>query len=75
MSSDKPEDINVGSFAWANDPNYPIKDKGESLEKFKLVAQKLKEAEYVIITAGYGMGVDSGVPDNRGPPDFWKTFP
>lgn len=34
----------------------------------------LSQAEYVIITAGAGMGVDSGLPDFRGPNGFWKTY-
>jgi NAD-dependent SIR2 family protein deacetylase len=29
----------------------------------------------VIVTAGAGMGVDSGLPDFRGPEGFWKAYP
>ena len=32
-------------------------------------------AEAVIITAGAGMGVDSGLPDFRGDLGFWKAYP
>ena len=34
-----------------------------------------REAEAVIITAGAGMGVDSGLPDFRGKDGFWKAYP
>lgn len=32
-------------------------------------------ADGIIITAGAGMGVDSGLPDFRGPQGFWKAYP
>ena len=32
-------------------------------------------AEAVIVTAGAGMGVDSGLPDFRGDEGFWKAYP
>ena len=32
-------------------------------------------ADAVIITAGAGMGVDSGLPDFRGDQGFWKAYP
>ena len=32
-------------------------------------------AESFIITAGAGMGVDSGLPDFRGKEGFWKAYP
>lgn len=32
-------------------------------------------AQAVIITAGAGMGVDSGLPDFRGDLGFWKAYP
>lgn len=35
----------------------------------------LEEAEAIIITAGAGMGVDSGLPDFRGNEGFWKAYP
>ena len=41
-----------------------------------LKAQELiNEAEAIIITAGAGMGVDSGLPDFRGNEGFWKAYP
>lgn len=35
----------------------------------------IKEAEVFIITAGAGMGVDSGLPDFRGSKGFWNAYP
>ncbi|BDY13882.1 SIR2 family NAD-dependent protein deacylase [Hydrogenimonas cancrithermarum] len=35
----------------------------------------VKEADAVLITAGAGMGVDSGLPDFRGKEGFWKAYP
>lgn len=34
-----------------------------------------REAEALLITAGAGMGVDSGLPDFRGSEGFWKAYP
>ncbi len=38
-------------------------------------AEIVAEAEVFIITAGAGMGVDSGLPDFRGDHGFWKAYP
>jgi NAD-dependent SIR2 family protein deacetylase len=38
-------------------------------------AAALREAEALLITAGAGMGVDSGLPDFRGTEGFWKAYP
>jgi NAD-dependent SIR2 family protein deacetylase len=35
----------------------------------------IREAEVFIITAGAGMGVDSGLPDFRGNQGFWQAYP
>ena len=35
----------------------------------------LNEADAILITAGAGMGVDSGLPDFRGVEGFWKAYP
>lgn len=35
----------------------------------------LASADAVIIAAGAGMGVDSGLPDFRGPEGFWRAYP
>ena len=38
-------------------------------------AQALSDADAVMITAGAGIGVDSGLPDFRGNEGFWKAYP
>ncbi len=35
----------------------------------------LRDADAVLIGAGAGMGVDSGLPDFRGPEGFWRAYP
>jgi NAD-dependent SIR2 family protein deacetylase len=39
------------------------------------VACIIREAEVFVITAGAGMGVDSGLPDFRGDQGFWRAYP
>ena len=38
-------------------------------------ASIIREAEVFVITAGAGMGVDSGLPDFRGNHGFWNAYP
>ena len=38
-------------------------------------AEALSQAEALLIGAGAGMGVDSGLPDFRGTSGFWKAYP
>jgi len=38
-------------------------------------AEAVAEAEALLITAGAGMGVDSGLPDFRGDKGFWRDYP
>ena len=38
-------------------------------------ARAVAEADALLITAGAGMGVDSGLPDFRGPEGFWQAYP
>ncbi len=38
-------------------------------------ASVIKEADAVLICAGAGMGVDSGLPDFRGNEGFWNAYP
>ncbi len=37
--------------------------------------EAIREAEMLLITAGAGMGVDSGLPDYRGDEGFWNAYP
>ncbi len=38
-------------------------------------ADALRRARSLVVTAGAGMGVDSGLPDFRGDQGFWKAYP
>jgi NAD-dependent SIR2 family protein deacetylase len=38
-------------------------------------ARRLREADALLVTAGAGMGVDSGLPDFRGDQGFWSAYP
>ncbi len=38
-------------------------------------AESISEAGAMLITAGAGMGVDSGLPDFRGSEGFWRAYP
>lgn len=38
-------------------------------------AQAISEATALLVTAGAGMGVDSGLPDFRGNDGFWRAYP
>ena len=44
-------------------------------DKFDLAAAVIAEADALLIGAGAGMGVDSGLPDFRGNEGFWKAYP
>ena len=38
-------------------------------------AAAIRDAEVIVVGAGAGMGVDSGLPDFRGDQGFWKAYP
>ena len=38
-------------------------------------AQLIVESDGLLITAGAGIGVDSGLPDFRGTAGFWQAYP
>src|ERR1043165_8201794 len=38
-------------------------------------AAAITAADALLVTAGAGMGVDSGMPDFRGPEGFWRAYP
>ena len=42
---------------------------------FAQAAKLISGADGLLITAGAGMGVDSGLPDFRGQDGFWKAYP
>ena len=43
------------------------KQMAEHLKEIKKAADTIKKASALIVIAGTGMGVDSGLPDFRGP--------
>jgi NAD-dependent SIR2 family protein deacetylase len=43
--------------------------------QFQQAAEVLREAQALVIAAGAGMGVDSGLPDYRGNSGFWRAYP
>lgn len=44
-------------------------------EQCARAATAIRNAEALVITAGAGMGVDSGLPDFRGDHGFWNAYP
>jgi NAD-dependent SIR2 family protein deacetylase len=47
----------------------------EQLLHLQLAAGWIADADALLLTAGAGMGVDSGMPDFRGTEGFWKAYP
>lgn len=45
---------------------------GTSLRR---AAELIRQADGLLVTAGAGMGVDSGLPDFRGTEGFWRAYP
>ena len=43
--------------------------------RVRQAAEAVKAAYALLVTAGAGMGVDSGLPDFRGAQGFWRTYP
>ncbi len=44
-------------------------------EAIESAAELISDADGLIITAGAGIGIDSGLPDFRGEHGFWKAYP
>jgi NAD-dependent SIR2 family protein deacetylase len=44
-------------------------------DSYDRAAMELKGTEALLITAGAGIGVDSGLPDFRGTEGFWRAYP
>ena len=44
-------------------------------EAFRAAAAAIRAARALVVTAGAGMGVDSGLPDFRGDQGFWNAYP
>ena len=48
---------------------------GTTSEAIHRAAAAIRNADRLIVAAGAGMGVDSGLPDFRGPKGFWRAYP
>lgn len=48
---------------------------GEMRASAQRAAGLIARADALIVTAGAGMGIDSGLPDFRGPEGFWGAYP
>jgi len=44
-------------------------------DRYEAAAEAIHQADALLITAGAGMGVDSGLPDFRGNQGFWRAYP
>ncbi len=44
-------------------------------DSLRRAAAAVRDADAILVTAGAGMGVDSGLPDFRGPDGFWRAYP
>jgi len=44
-------------------------------QQLSKAATAISNAKALVITAGGGMGVDSGLPDFRGDHGFWNAYP
>ena len=42
---------------------------------YRQAAEAILAADALLVGAGAGMGVDSGLPDFRGPEGFWRAYP
>jgi NAD-dependent SIR2 family protein deacetylase len=45
------------------------------MDSIKQAAEVIAQSDAIVILAGAGMGVDSGLPDFRGREGFWQAYP
>jgi NAD-dependent SIR2 family protein deacetylase len=50
-------------------------DEQGQREAVRRAAEAVRSADALLVTAGAGMGVDSGLPDFRGTQGFWRAYP
>ena len=50
-------------------------DDNSMLADLRRAAEAIHGAKALVFTSGAGMGVDSGLPDFRGPEGFWRAYP
>lgn len=56
-------------------PNRTPKPEYDQTANIQRAAELIQEADSLVIAAGAGIGVDSGLPDFRGDAGFWKAYP
>lgn len=52
-----------------------MEERNDLLQQIERAAAAIQAADALLIGAGAGMGVDSGLPDFRGNEGFWKAYP
>lgn len=62
-------------FPWTARPGYDRPMDTTIREGIDQAASVIEKAESLLITAGAGIGVDSGLPDFRGDRGFWRAYP
>ena len=50
-------------------------DRSERESRYRRGAELIVQADGLLVTAGAGFGVDSGLPDFRGTQGFWRAYP
>lgn len=55
--------------------NFSRRMQPNSAPELDRAAKIIKEADAIVFTSGAGLGVDSGLPDFRGPEGFWRAYP
>ncbi|SMC27642.1 Sir2 family protein [Andreprevotia lacus DSM 23236] len=58
-----------------NQPDTALLPDAGLRDAARRAAACLRGADALLITAGAGMGVDSGLPDFRGNQGFWQAYP
>jgi NAD-dependent SIR2 family protein deacetylase len=53
----------------------PEQDAADLPASLAAAAEAIDQAHHLILSAGAGMGVDSGLPDFRGDEGFWNAYP
>ena len=55
--------------------SHSLPAEADPASAYRRCAELVAQADGLLITAGAGMGVDSGLPDFRGEQGFWRAYP